>query len=104
MAPEIHPHHPSFLPPSREVLAYQRRQRLGRWSIVVALAMFLAVTASSVIVDVSDHSAAWSQWVILGATAIAVIYAALIERLRLHAWLLQRQFSQPSYYGKTDTP
>jgi len=102
MALEIHPHHPSFVPPSREVFAYQRRQRLRRWSIVVALAMFLAVTSSSVIVDISDHSAVWSQWVISGAAAIAAIHAVLIERPRLHSWLLQRRFNQPSYEGKTD--
>jgi len=102
MALEIRPHHPSFVPPSGEVFAYQRRQRVGRWSLVVNLTTLLAVTCSSVIVDISDHSAVWSQWVVSGAAAIAAIYAALIERPGIHGWLLQRQFNRPSYQGKTD--
>lgn len=102
MALEIYPHHPSFLPPSQEVLAHQRRQRVRRWSIVVNLTTLLGVTTSSVIVDVSDQSAAWSQWVVSGAAAIAAIHAALIQQPRLQGWLLQRQFNRPSYRGKTD--
>jgi len=102
MSLEIHRDHPPFLLPSHEVLAYQRRQRLKRWSIVINVTTLLVVTSSSVVLDIRDQSAAWSQWVVSGAAAIAAIYAALIERPRLHAWLLQRQFNQSSYYGKND--
>jgi hypothetical protein len=102
MTLEIRPHHPSFLPPSREVVAYQRQQRLRRWSIIINLMTFLVVTVPSVIIDFNDQSAAWSQWVVSGAAVTAAIYAAVIERSRLRGWLLQRQFNRPSYQCNTN--
>ena len=100
MAPEVRP--TPFPPQSREVMAYQRRQRLARWSIVVNLATFLGVASSSVIIDVLDQSEMWSPWVVLVAAVIAAMYVAVIERHRVRARRLQRQFDRLNNRGRHD--
>jgi hypothetical protein len=90
------------IPRSQEVLTYQRRRRVARWSIVINLTAFLGLASSSVIVDIIDQSGAWSQWVVSGAAVIATVYLALIERRRVRGWLLQRQFNRSSGVDKTN--
>jgi hypothetical protein len=68
-----------------------------------SLATFVGIAASSVTIDVTDQSAAWAQWVVAGAAAIAAIFAAVIERPWIHGWLLQRQFDRPAYQRNRDT-